>query len=91
VWKNDATHTFKIAATATTIAVYVDGQKQFGPIPESNNADGRIGIGGAGSQIRVNYCNPVGGCPAVTLLPVVLDKFKDTPLCLRSSILSIQS
>ena len=44
-WVNAGTHTAKIEVTATTISGYMDGQKQFGPIQESNNADGRIGIG----------------------------------------------
>jgi hypothetical protein len=44
-WKNDTMHVFKIESTETTISGYLDGDKQFGPIQDTNLIDGRIGIG----------------------------------------------
>ncbi len=51
-WVNEGTHTAKIEVTATTITGYMDGVKQFGPIAESNNVAGRIGIGMWGANGR---------------------------------------
>ena len=45
VWRNDTKHTYRIVSTKNDISAYLDDEKQFGPVSETNLIDGRIGIG----------------------------------------------
>ena len=69
-WRNTETHVFKLEVTAETIAGYIDGELIFGPLPEANLIDGRIGMGTWGSDVRFDEVRVIGPAGGTAVEPV---------------------